>query len=472
MLGLDSLEVVIGLAFLFFILSLILSSARELIEGYLQTRAIHLERGIREMLKDQSGQALVRNLYNHPIVSSLFRGDYPDKLVNRLFKRKDAWQRVPFRSHLPAYIPAANFAVALLDIAARGLPSQDISDRELTLERAREHLEAHIKQPNVRRAVLIAIDQAKGDLEQAKMNIAAWFDSSMDRVSGWYRKETQGILIILGLLVAFTLNIDTLKVAQSLYENDALRSVIVADAQAFADQARAQGANPADQAAMLRVLGCTPELAASPSPSAPPSGGASTSQLASTVSNASQGNSMAAPASATTNAAASPATDANAGTQPAPRNPRQEMSCAERRVRSLGLPIGWGNVIPVGPGHYDWDFGAWLASFPLASLPGWLLTALAVSLGAPFWFDLLNKVMVIRSTVKPHEKSPEEASEDRQPARPPAPVPAPPAQVPVPPPPAPLARQESDEPNRVEADEDEAAVRDTIGKIDPLEDEQ
>ncbi len=45
---------------------------------------------------------------------------------------------------------------------------------------------------------------------------------------------------------------------------------------------------------------------------------------------------------------------------------------------------------------------------------GWLVTALAASMGAPFWFDLLNKMMVIRSTVKPHEKSPEESSEDRQ----------------------------------------------------------
>jgi hypothetical protein len=35
-------------------------------------------------------------------------------------------------------------------------------------------------------------------------------------------------------------------------------------------------------------------------------------------------------------------------------------------------------------------------------------------LGAPFWFDVLNKFMVIRSTVKPYEKSPPEASEDRQ----------------------------------------------------------
>jgi hypothetical protein len=48
------------------------------------------------------------------------------------------------------------------------------------------------------------------------------------------------------------------------------------------------------------------------------------------------------------------------------------------------------------------------------SLPGWLLTALAVSLGAPFWFDLLNKLMVIRSTRKPDEKSTSPATKNLQ----------------------------------------------------------
>jgi hypothetical protein len=43
---------------------------------------------------------------------------------------------------------------------------------------------------------------------------------------------------------------------------------------------------------------------------------------------------------------------------------------------------------------------------------GWLVTALALSLGAPFWFDLLNKFIVVRGTVKPKEKSPEEQSKD------------------------------------------------------------
>jgi hypothetical protein len=43
---------------------------------------------------------------------------------------------------------------------------------------------------------------------------------------------------------------------------------------------------------------------------------------------------------------------------------------------------------------------------------GWLISALAISLGAPFWFDTLNRIMVIRSTIKPHEKSREQESKD------------------------------------------------------------
>jgi hypothetical protein len=35
----------------------------------------------------------------------------------------------------------------------------------------------------------------------------------------------------------------------------------------------------------------------------------------------------------------------------------------------------------------------------LKSLAGWFITALALSLGAPFWFDLLNKLMKLRGSV-------------------------------------------------------------------------
>ena len=58
-------------------------------------------------------------------------------------------------------------------------------------------------------------------------------------------------------------------------------------------------------------------------------------------------------------------------------------------INTLGLPLGWGP---------DWK-----AQWPM-SLPGIILTALAVSLGAPFWFDLLNKLVSLRSVGKPPVK--------------------------------------------------------------------
>jgi hypothetical protein len=68
------------------------------------------------------------------------------------------------------------------------------------------------------------------------------------------------------------------------------------------------------------------------------------------------------------------------------------------------LPLGWKH-----PWHFYEDYfrvapkDAIFAA--LTILAGWGMTALAISFGAPFWFDTLNKFMVVRSTVKPQEKS-------------------------------------------------------------------
>lgn len=99
-------------------------------------------------------------------------------------------------------------------------------------------------------------------------------------------------------------------------------------------------------------------------------------------------------------------------------------SAARSELDSLSLPIGWTKGWGAPRPDYKVDannFEIW--NHILAPVLGWLITAFAATMGAPFWFDILNKVMVIRSTVKPHEKSPEEASEDRQsPRQPMAPV--------------------------------------------------
>jgi hypothetical protein len=62
------------------------------------------------------------------------------------------------------------------------------------------------------------------------------------------------------------------------------------------------------------------------------------------------------------------------------------------QLQQLGIPMGWKSR-PSHPGEW-WN-----------KLAGLALTAFAVSLGAPFWFDLLNRFMNIRSAGKsPGEK--------------------------------------------------------------------
>jgi hypothetical protein len=176
--------------------------------------------------------------------------------------------------------------------------------------------------PQVERALLTAIDSAQGDLQKAQANIEAWYDSAMDRVSGWYKRSTQGIIFVIGLALAITLNVNTMAIVAHLYTNKASREALVARAQSAVN-------------------------------------------------------------------------DPNYATKGYPD--------VKTEINKLPLPMGWASLQKPQKVMEGVEIGA-----------GWLLTALAASLGAPFWFDLLNKLMVVRSTVKPHEKSPEEASEDRQ----------------------------------------------------------
>lgn len=59
-------------------------------------------------------------------------------------------------------------------------------------------------------------------------------------------------------------------------------------------------------------------------------------------------------------------------------------------IKSIESPLGlgWENMNFSTFDSYDW----------LAKILGWLVTALAISLGAPFWFDLLRKMVNIRSS--------------------------------------------------------------------------
>src|SRR5262245_57170218 len=228
MFGSQVLEVAIGLVLLYLLLSLLCSSIREGLEAWQKTRASDLERGIRELLQDREGTGLAKAVYEHPLVYGLYKGEYePAKTLK----------------NLPSYIPSRNFAVALMDIVARGpstpltatgaQPVASPTSTAISLDTLRASV-ANVRNAPVQRTLLTAIDTAQGNLGRAQANVEAWFDSSMDRVSGWYKRRTQTIIFVVGALLTAAVNADTLTIAESLVQDDALRKAVVAEAEAIA----------------------------------------------------------------------------------------------------------------------------------------------------------------------------------------------------------------------------------------------
>jgi hypothetical protein len=68
----------------------------------------------------------------------------------------------------------------------------------------------------------------------------------------------------------------------------------------------------------------------------------------------------------------------------------------ETAVKELDLPLGWELSFGERPTQLPDDVVAWLAK-----LVGLALTIGAVLLGAPFWFDLLSKIVRVRATGAP-----------------------------------------------------------------------
>jgi hypothetical protein len=66
-------------------------------------------------------------------------------------------------------------------------------------------------------------------------------------------------------------------------------------------------------------------------------------------------------------------------------------------ISTASLPIGWSEF----PKPDQWP----------TVIMGWLITAFAVSMGAPFWFDLLNKVINVRASGKAPEEEPKSPKE-------------------------------------------------------------
>jgi len=448
-------EVAIGLIFVWVVLSLTIIQIQEWINARLDKRAKDMEEAIHEMLANPNLKA---QFYDHPVIRGLTskKRKEPSRVAAWLYRYPILRGFTKEIRKLPSYIPSQQFSLAMFDIVMtagtessliqqgllklrddlekdQSITPQDavIVELNLLIELARsaasteagtaftkrtlsllkQQAEAFSeKYPNLKPVVEAALAEAGrrkdeiddllkskdaprdkdafGDLRRgiaalsvispevnqtlnalllnleayigekesklakARQNVEKWFDDSMDRVSGTFKRYSQWMALMIGLVIALILNVDSIELTLYLWREPAVRQALAENASTF-------------------------EL---------------------------------------------PQEELEA-------NPEEALQNFRNQFTGLTLPVGWGISRMEGSALSDVNcqlfprenqsFGVPVIGTPFCFVPpqatnqnnlavkllGIVLTALAARQGAPFWFDVLKRVVNLRATgANPAEK--------------------------------------------------------------------
>jgi hypothetical protein len=220
-----------------------------------------------------------------------------------------------------------------------------------------------VTQPELKRAVESLINgteefsiKSETFLATTRKNVEQWFDNGMERLTGWYKRRAQALAFVIGIVCAIVLNVDSLQLANQLWRDPIIRQAVVDQATMFATQ-NPQGVSAVDA---------------------------------------------------------------------------QQFADLQMQINQLNIPVGWvGNSIPVdangalllGDGSQKLCtffpkssvemFGVRIGNecYPVINSPtfndpagillkliGLFISGVAAAQGAPFWFDILKRIINVRSS--------------------------------------------------------------------------
>ena len=280
---------------------------------------------------------------------------------------------LPAIAALRVELTSADTALAGLDLTAglaTALPPLDATigrliaslaaatsgiDRSLN---AADQLIERIDIPELRDALRALLGDGRKSVDELRQTVAKWFDDSMDRVSGWYKRRVNFISFLLGLLIAVAINADAINVTTTIAHNETLRGELVGIAQSTVKESSEKRAATLRDALdklpigwyRLKCVVIEPQLPNAPKPE-------------------------------------------DKECVLGKKDAKENTSVGQRVWKSSSVNAALPDLARDDV-YLDWG--------PL-SLLGWLITALAVKLGAPFWFDLLSTLVKMRASGKPAE---------------------------------------------------------------------
>jgi hypothetical protein len=372
-----ALDIVIGLVFIYLLYSLLATIMSELIASMLGLRARNLKEAIDRMLNDEKPVKLIKRILDsfnitkspkNPVVNTFYNHPEIKYLGSSgLFKA-------------PSNFKSTNFSKTVMSIIfGEGKVTREMIDSQIEkpmiIYRDKNNVEKVIEiDPETAGYIKGLWDEAQGDVEKFKAMLGNWFDRTMEQTIEWYKRKIRIVTIILGFMIAWLFNADTFVIVKNLSTDKKAREQIVNMAiayvennQAFIDTVRAhKGPNfEYSQKKLDSLLVIKNQVEADL-----------------TKANTLLGIGCRLPAEFIV-------TKDSAG---------KFSSAPPVEARFLKKRYAGSTEETIKPKFKDqWSYLWYLFSHHFF---GFLVTTIALSLGAPFWFDLLSKVMSLKTGKK------------------------------------------------------------------------
>lgn len=399
MTGSVALDVVIGLVFVYLLYSLFATLVAEIVATNLMLRARNLKEAINRMVNDEddddgSGFPRFMELFN------VFPKNYVNDLIQNFYNHQEVKYLGRKANLNPSVIKAANFAKVIIDrIKAVGEGDTELEKIRSGLERLclpegdAGYVEGakRILGRNTAAYIQSIWQDGEEDLKVFKASIENWFDRTMEQTTEWYKQRMQKILLIIGFGLAWIFNVDTFGLVKTLSVDKDARAQMVQMASAYIENNTYQkyALLTADS---LRISGDSTLVLDS------------ASRVLITDYNARLDSLMQINHVLNTDVSSANAVLGLGSWLPDSMalDKRGQVLFPDWVIVSVAKDIIKPKeqneaFVTVSTGQkWQYLFGL-LFGWP--RLLGYLITALAISLGAPFWFDILNKLMRLRGAV-------------------------------------------------------------------------
>lgn len=353
------LDVAVSLVFVFFTLSIFVSGIVELLNSLIEKRSKLLKLALRKILEDGTFNAF----WGHQLIK------VKEHTTSKFFGRAPI-----------SYLSADSFSTVLIAVITQVPPTRPLT-APTPPEQTLEHLRQVIGNPQFGKLkdIVEPLLAKANSLLEFKAALERWYDGYMEQVSGWFKNHVRAVVLAVSAVVTLLFNIDTVLITKRIFTDKSLRANLVAQAQATAQYATQKGIMKRDTAGkvMMDVLG-KPIISDS-------------NFVKYLLGRRSQKDTILAQSLTSLDSLAQKNTMSGMDSLIVKDLYLQYM---QDKIEALGLPIGW-----IFPPDADWGvkWNYFWRTFFSWSLVGWILTAAALSFGAPFWFDLLLKLVNIRN---------------------------------------------------------------------------